>query len=415
MSQFRFNKVGKREDWLLPALLIGAALAAVIVKPAYGAQSQASRQSTFVGNGGNAQDLELASALAVVSSTAAGIEESSEGLCGCPDQWSQNDLCRVLRDLSAPEKKLCREALITHADELAKLSSRDSDVNFVWSERPISAKEGTAPERSVDAVTQPDKRTVIINRERFYQLPISFRVALLTHELMHMVKHDGHLINDEASAPPFKNGSAFLDVMGAAVAVEANQKGTVQAGVKVMAVSKSRKNHWVSMNFGTIDHDSKSSKALLKTKQSGLSSLDYTYRPDQIGLQLAIEGQEYKNRYTSDINVNEALTIYCLGVDYKINPINRYLSRWNELYVTALASIGSGNARYQISDGDVSLSDSGPATAVKAGVRVYLPITNGFWVIGGYDLRRVNYNYKTLKIKTIEYQNILSLGGVYGF
>jgi len=83
--------------------------------------------------------------------------------------------------------------------------------------------------------------------------------------------------------------------------------------------------------------------------------------------------------------------------------------------VTALASIGSGNARYQISDGDVSLSDSGPATAVKAGVRVYLPITNGFWVIGGYDLRRVNYNYKTLKIKTIEYQNILSLGGVYGF
>jgi len=315
VSQFRFNKVGKREDWLLPALLIGAALAALIVKPAYGAQSQASRQSTFVGNGGNAQDLELASALAVVSSTAAGIEESSEGLCGCPDQWSQNDLCRVLRDLSAPEKKLCREALITHADELAKLSSRDSDVNFVWSERPISAKEGTAPERSVDAVTQPDKRTVIINRERFYQLPISFRVALLTHELMHMVKHDGHLINDETSAPPFKNGRAFLDVMGAAVAVEANQKGTVQAGVKVMAVSKSRKNHWVSMNFGTIDHDSKSSKALLKTKQSGLSSLDYTYRPDQIGLQLAIEGQIYKNKYTSDIDVHETLTFFCLKME----------------------------------------------------------------------------------------------------
>ena len=374
------------------------------------------RSSTFVGNGGSTQDLDLAAALSVIHEMGSKMKSDiSQTLCHCPDTWSENDICRVLRQLSDKEIKFCRDMLTRNASELARLSSRDSGVRFIWSNNKVTAKSPGGVKRIADAVTQPEKKTIILDHHQFRKMPATYRVALLTHELFHLIKIDSQYLSDESDSPPFSSGRAMLDTLGAAVAVEANEQQLFNEWIELSDISRSWKHHWVAFEIQAIDSPAHTTSRLLKSKDSGGSSLKYSWRPADVSLDLGLDYFSYSGTYKSHIIVYESLSLYTAGTSLKFSPINAYLSRWNESFVTFGAYIVTGIANYRVSDQSITLKDSSSVKGFGGGTRFFMPLKHSFWVNIGYDMRHVRYEYGKFKIKTIENQNIYTLGGAYGF
>jgi hypothetical protein len=180
--------------------------------------------ATFIGNGGSAQDIDLDAALAIINDGSRNVSTDSKTLCTCSEGWVDNDLCRVLSQLSDEERKACRDLLVKHAPELGELSKRDSKLRFEWADSPMSVRILNNSTRKVDAVSQVEKETIIVNRQRFFEMPLMFRTALITHELFHFVKINGEHTDDEKPAPPFKSGRSMLDTLGAALTMESFER-----------------------------------------------------------------------------------------------------------------------------------------------------------------------------------------------
>lgn len=370
---------------------------------------------TFIGNGGSAQDLDLDAALATLNKNASLIDRDSKDLCVCPSKMVNNDLCQILSRLSTTEKKTCREFLIRHASKLSDLSSRDSGITFEWADFPMSVKSEDGPERKVDAVTQPEKRRIIINRKRFSEMPMTFRVALLTHELIHLIKIEGAYINDDQDAPPFKNGRALLDTIGAALAIRVTEGKDGEHIRELEKVSRVRRSHWLGLEILSVTHAAKSARNLLKRNGGYGHIFSYTWRPERLGFHLISEGLHNQNWTAEGITVNENLNLLGVGANYTINPFNFYLSSWNETHIVLGMTALQGSAKYEASSSGVTIKDSSSALALKGSAKILIPGWNGFWFTLGSELQQVRYEYKKLDIKVIENQNIFTFGGAYGF
>src|SRR5262245_32424429 len=87
----------------------------VFVLPTYAAPIS---QNTFVGNGGNAGDLELEITLKQISSTADSIDDKTKDLCICPEAYYERPIGRYLQDLTVQQKDYCEKKLKTHATDI---------------------------------------------------------------------------------------------------------------------------------------------------------------------------------------------------------------------------------------------------------------------------------------------------------
>ena len=358
--------------------------------------------------------MDLDATLSIIQQGSKSIDANSKTLCSCSEGWVDNDLCRILGQLSDAERKACREILVKHAKDLGELSRRNSDVSFAWADSPMSVQSQTLGKRGVDAVTQVDKHRVIINRQRFFDMPLMFRVALVSHELLHLVKIDGKETDDENPAPPFKNGRSMLDALGAALAMESFEKNPFDDIRELENVSRSKRRNWLYFDLMGISHPKTPSKRLLKKGESGGTSLTYTWRPNELGFHLTLDSSSYQD-YFQDIEVQEELNLLGLGVDYRINPLSYYLSGWNETHIVIGLTALNGAARYQASSVGTKITDKGSVLAFKGSFRAMIPLRSNFWLSAGMDIRHVRYEYKKLHIKTIENQSIFNFGGAYGF
>jgi hypothetical protein len=263
-------------------------------------------------------------------------------------------------------------------------------------------------------VTQTDQRRIIINRKRFSEMPTTFRIALLTHELLHLVKIDGAYIDDDQEEEPFKTGRAKLDTVGAALAMRISEGKDAGQIRELERVSRARRSHWLGLDNLDASHPSKSAKNLLKKRNSYGYAFSYAWRPDRIGFHLASEGITNQNWNTDGITVIEDLSHLGLGVNYTINPFNFYLSSWNETHVVFGLTALQGAANYKAESTGVTIKDSAKVLAIKGSAKVFIPGWNGFWLVLGSELQQVRYEYKTINIKVIENQNIFTIGGSYG-
>jgi hypothetical protein len=369
---------------------------------------------TFIGNGGSAQDLDLDASLALINKNASRIDSKSKNLCVCPANMVNNDLCQVLSRLTTAEKAACREFLIEHASTLADLSSRDSGIKFEWADVPMSVKSKNNSERKVDAVTQTDQRRIIINRKRFSEMPATFRIALLTHELLHLVKIDGAYIDDDQEAEPFKTGRAKLDTVGAALAMRISEGKDASQIRELERVSRARRSHWLGLDSSRVSPPAKSAKSLLKSQSGDGYTFSYMWRPDRVGFHLVSEGIQNTNWTVNGITVDENVRLLGVGTNYTINPFNFYLSSWNETHVVFGLTALQGAANYKAESTGVTIKDSAKVLAIKGSAKVFIPGWNGFWLVLGSELQQVRYEYKTINIKVIENQNIFTIGGSYG-
>ena len=373
--------------------------------------------STFVGNGGDAQDIDLGVTLAVISNVSQSLDNKSlDSLCKCSESWQENDICRVLRRLSSQEVKACQQILLTYGPQLAGLASRKSPVTYDWSYSDMSVRSQAQSQkgRPVDAVTQPQKNRIIINRTRFQDMPPSYRVALVTHELLHLVPFEKGLMTDEDPAPPFASGRAMLNALGAAIAMEANEREVFKDFHELRDVSRAGKVHRLYLEGRYIRHPEKSSNPLLKSPNSGGTALGYMYQPGSLGLNISAETTEYSGS-AFGIGITEKQAIYQLGVQYRFFPWNGYLSRWNELYLTTGLNAGFGTSYYKASSNYVDKSDKGSLLSVGGAAKMFIPLNRDLWITVGSEFRQLRYEYKTLRIKTIENQVVNTIGGAYGF
>lgn len=388
----------------------------VILLPSFTVMiSQESRAGTFIGNGGSTQDLDLDAALAVINRGSKIISKDSETLCRCPEQWEETDLCLVVSQLSTAERKACREILSKHANEIEKLSARATPIKFEWSDSPLTAKESASSRRKVDAVSQVSKNKIIINRNRFFNMKLMQRVSLIAHELFHFIKINEKLTDDEAAAPPFKNGRAMLDTLAASLTLETFEYENLNKIAQLELVSRSKKAHWLYLDLGRVHHQEKPSKNLLRSKSSSQFSLSYGWRRDQVGFNLGIDNISYDSRYAREIDITESLRLAGVGLDFRFNPLSAYLSSWNESHIIMGVFGHFGSAEYRAKSEGVSINDSASASAVKSSLKALIPLNNGLWISASAEVRLIQYEYRKLKIKTKETQRTYTMGGAYGF
>jgi hypothetical protein len=167
--------------------------------------------STFVGNGGNAGDLDLATTIAQIHDTFESIDESSIGLCTCSEGLAEDDVCGVLRSLDEKQRQYCENMMHSQAKKIMELAKSKSKVVFTWSDTPLHVKTGESSSREVDAIARDDKVEIVVNRQRYLKLPRSFRIALLTHELFHLITIEDRHLSDDEPIGPFEHGKTLLN------------------------------------------------------------------------------------------------------------------------------------------------------------------------------------------------------------
>jgi hypothetical protein len=113
--------------------------------------------------------------------------------------------------------------------------------------------------------------------------------------------------------------------------------------------------------------------------------------------------------------VKEDISLLGLGINYRINPVRYYLSKWNETHLTVGLTALTGSSEYEASSAGVAKKDKAKVLGGSGGIRALMALQNGFWISIGAELRHIRYEYKKLKIKTIENQSVFTFGGAYGF
>jgi hypothetical protein len=374
--------------------------------------------STFIGNGGSTQDILLAATLAEINDIASKVNSNDEALCACSSKWGETEICRLLQKLTEAERKACRETIVSQAKQLMALTTRGSDIKFVWVDSNLRVKTPGKSARPVDALTQAGERRIIIDRTKFYEMPMSLRVALITHELFHLIPINARLLADEDQALPFPNAGRMFDTLGAAMAMEGHEQGAFSDFAQLEDISKPYKRHWITYDFHFINTPTKTTKSLLKSTSSTGYELSYTYRRDRLGFTLGLAGVSNSNFFSTNsdgIDVKEDLSLTVVGASYRWFPVNFYLSTWNPTFVTTGVNFITGRAEYSAKDRAMSITGNAPAIGIEGKIELFIPFKHEFWMTLGTTLRQVRYQYQNLKINIIENQNITSFGGAYAF
>lgn len=373
--------------------------------------------STFVGNGGNAGDLDLAITLGEIRSTFAQLDDESSDLCRCPDSLAENQLCGVLRDLSEPQVEYCEELLLESKAAIASLVGKDGKVEFTWTDEPMVADPVEGKPRVVDAVAQNQgqRLAVVLNRPRFLAMPRGFRIALVTHELFHFVPVDGKVVSDDQPVGPFKDGKSLLDTLGAATAIAAREEGIYDEFAHLVNVSRAHKKFILQYDVKTTTHQKTAAKSLLKSRTSHGKAWIAEYKVERLGLRLGREISRNQSIYRTVMDVEEELDFYSLGAGFHWQPISTPLSRWGESHVSGFVELVYGRANYRVSDEVFSLRDEGKVRGAQLSAQVYLPVVHGFWGVLGGQIRYLNYRYQELDVRISERQEIVTVGGAYAF
>ena len=144
------------------------------------------KASTFVGNGGNAGDVELQVTITQLTKTLTDIAnrgEDHEGkLCKCEKVLNSHKICDSLQALNQRQVYYCGDTLSKNASDIVKLIQSKEGVQVVWTSERIDVLEKNG-ERQADAVAQQNGKLgskIYLNKEQFLSLTDYERIFLIT-------------------------------------------------------------------------------------------------------------------------------------------------------------------------------------------------------------------------------------------
>ncbi len=384
-----------------------------------GAPSSAFALNTFVGNGGSAGDMELLVTQRQLLQTLQSISNDSDvgTYCNCQNVFKNHSECAALSELSEDQKNYCAQTL-KKVSMKARALLEDKTVRFNWTREDIYVRDH-GQTTTVDAVANPQTRTVTINQNRFFKLPQTKRLLVLAHEIFHLVPIEEKLQGDSGDVGPFvgtQGARKLLNSMASGIVMEASEKGVLR---KYRRALRRRKAHLTSWFDGSIVGSAESSPNTNVYNQDSYVGLSLKYRKyftasGRLGFNIAGEVQGANENLLTSIDIKGQNRILGVGLSYRFMPFKNPLSFFGQSFINF-----DGNIEYMVSDLEVSdnltsLESSTNSTGWSAEASYYLPL-RPFWLHIGFGLRKHDYEHASFNLKKNSLQQQFKVGVSYAF
>ncbi len=386
--------------------------------------SLTAQASTFVGNGGNVNDVELKVTLKQIEMTVAELlnykkSKTKNQICVCAPGYEDHPLCEVIKSMNQEQVEFCENFVFEQMEELGQALSA---AEFEWANENLQVQEKNQI-RSADAVTIPDKKKIYLKQEGFNSLAPMNRMFLVTHELYHIVPYNKKTIHDDEPIGPFKTdkgGRQLLNSAAAGLTMASLDKRIFQTQTSYLSISKYIRRHWVSLFTPMIELDSDRTTNF-KLKPAGVR-LTYRYQPSQedgYGISLHAESTSQKEKVLGTINVEESRSLFGAGVNYRWMPFKdrdplSYLRNSHFVFEFLLENISGKYSVVEEPFVNEKYTASNTAPSVK--VHYLYPFKNNFWIDLGASIDNHKLNYPVLNLNYSKNSNVhLFFGVTYGF
>jgi len=386
--------------------------------------TQLGMASTFVGNGGNAGDIELQMTLGQLRETFhfTNRDKAEEGhkLCVCTESFEGRPLCDFLKQLNQEQVRFCAQHIEQKASDLATLIANKDLVSFSWTHQPIEVQEG-GQLRAADAVTDPRTMLMTLNQKRFLEMDEDERVFLVGHELFHLTSFEGKTLSDEGDIGPFKGadgGRKLINAMAASMVMEAHKYYVFKSYRAAEARSKGYKENWVNVGFGSITLPNDKSTSLdMGTVSGGQMGYRHQWTNEWGGL-LQLESLKGEKRILATTKANETRNIFSVGGAYRWFPFSNPLTFWGQSHFVFTGAVDLLSAQYSIQDPAVSTTATASTVGHTLGINYFIPFSSGMWAYGGVAYSSHKYTFTIDNDTLLDYKNngtAFSIGASYGF
>ena len=373
----------------------------------------AAHASTFIGNGGNLLDTTLRSTINAIAAANDRARMAGDSLCACKGNSKQ---CGQLQELSEQQVEFCAGFIQEHTADLDKLLSPNSGVSFIWIEKGITERESKRP---ADALTQRQKKRILIDEERFRDLSSADRIQLLTHEYFHLLRWNGRDIIDSGEMGPFtgQDGARhFLDVLGAAYVIEAMRAEVIP--LQSSDYSSPFYHFRVGLSYGTQkESDSVKARSFVSedTDVTNLSLSYYRRASSNFGLALRYLNESATSN-TGGVTGSIEREVGYLGIEWRSMLIGGEPdSWWSLVHYTVMIGAGGGTMKHKISDNFNTFDEGSKGYGGYLEANLHVPLKFGLFANIGASLEYLPYQLKTLGIKKKKPTKSTLLGVSYGF
>lgn len=372
--------------------------------------------SSFVGNGGNAGDVELRVTLNQIRDALADVNADTpeDDLCICLSGLDAHAACDVLQGLTPDQQKTCSSFLKKRAQQIMNLASPDGIVRYTWTSEAIHVTEKNGP-RAADAVALPAQNLVTINQSRFVTMANHERLLLITHELGHLTKEDGkHPVDDEPvggfTSP--EGGRELLNAAAASVVQMAYARGIYEKYSGTLTLSQGVKRNWIFLASGSTSAAEQDSFGV--TKFQG-SKFGYRHQFGALGAIVQYRSAEGSMSLRNTIHGDEKLKAWGAGVSYRYFPSDDPLTFWGQSHLVGTFMVERLSTEYHLKDDFIDERETAVSTSWTAGLSYFMPLKRDFWIYLQYEYLPHKYSYETLAVESGNIQSSYAVGVAYAF
>lgn len=385
--------------------------------------TQVAWASTFVGNGGNAADLELEISKTTLIKTYEYIQENpnqANKLCTCPSEYADFPLCKNLEKLSEEQTNFCSQFLQKKAPELAlKLKN---EVGFIWTEEPLFVQEHQS-KMSVDALTNYQNKMILLNKENFLARESYERNFLLAHESFHLTDYQKKPLLDEQSVGPFDSatgGREFLNALAAVVVLKSNESGIAQQYRRHLERSRQTKKFWLSLDYTQFKAQEELGTLYIPDQYKGSTLSAKYFFTDTLGVGLHYGWLKAKDTFLTSIESTDTIENFGVGLFYKWMPFENKLSFWGQSFFQLGAKYEFLKANFKMDENIagtiLTVEDSAQTQYGTLECSYFIPLIHGFWIQAGVGYHQPHYAYsENIDAKYNQGRVSTNVGVSYGF
>jgi hypothetical protein len=372
--------------------------------------------NSFVGNGGNAGDIELMVTKKQIKDSMLALQnsDSSYELCDCIPVFNNRKECEPLGQINDEQKKFCALQLKKNASQIISLF-QDSKLSFHWTDQQISVNDNGL-NVVADAVASPDEKKITLNKKTFLNLPQTQRVSLLMHELMHLIPVEGDLLSDSGGIGPFTNQQGqreFINAIAAETVMHVYRNGLFQKYQGVLSRGQSYHSNWVDFTFVSTKSLDSNSNTYNSDGNSGIE-LSYKKYFNKLGVNLGYKHLWNTEGLLTDIEVEERKNILSLGLTYRFFMGDDPLSAYGQSFVNLDLNLDFVSSQYFVSDSFISTTSQDSALGFSANAKYYYPM-NPVWLVVGFGFEQHSYKHEILNLEKNAINMSAFLGVSHGF
>lgn len=380
--------------------------------------------STFVGNGGNAGDLELQVTLAQIKKSFLEIktgEYKKNQVCAYDNELQGHKIGETLKSLSLEQVHFCENIILKKTPEYLDLLSGPQSLQIQWTSDSIQVDE-IFGFREANAVAIHAERKIFLNREQFLALRDYERIFLLTHELGHLVKikdqlNDNAFLKDDEPIGPYKQndgGRQLLNSIGAAITMKSLTNGVIDDYSKSLKRSKNYKQNWMSLSvINDVSHKDESTFSI--KNYSGLQASYQFQINHEFGIGIKNQYLKGNETFLDTIKSENEIKLWSLFFNYRLFPFSNPLSFGGQSFINLAVGYQKGTAHMKIYDNYTSKTEEAELSAPFASIQYYMPLFFGFWINPGIELSTYQYEFKQIGFKSDSNQVHFHLGVSYAF